>query len=83
MVFHTAALAYLPDPADRAAFASTVRSLNATWIANEAPGFLSTQPPEHAWPAGFDPFLLTRDSEPIAWVDPHGTSIDWLESQGS
>jgi hypothetical protein len=78
VVLHTAVLAYVPDPVDRAAFAQTVGRLNATWIANEAPGVLSPKPPEHAWPAGFDPVLLTRDRRPVAWVDPHGTSIDWL-----
>jgi hypothetical protein len=78
VVFHTAVLAYLPDPADRAAFARTVEGLDAVWIANEAPGNIEAAPADHAWPSGFDPFLLTRDREPVAWVDPHGTSIEWL-----
>jgi hypothetical protein len=50
VIFHTAVLAYLPDPAERADFADTVRS----------------------------PFLLTRNVRPIAWTDPHGTSIHWI-----
>jgi hypothetical protein len=78
VVFHTAVLAYLPDPADRATFAHTVEGLDAIWVANEAPGAIDAQTAEHAWPSGFDPFLLVRDKQPIAWVDPHGTSIEWL-----
>ncbi len=78
VVFHTAVLAYLPDLADRATFAHTVESLNAIWIANEAPGVIDAEPATHAWPSGFDPFLLARNQQPVAWVDPHGTSIEWL-----
>jgi hypothetical protein len=79
VVFHTAVLAYVPDPADRAAFARTVGQLGAVWVANEAPGLLEgAQRPHRPWPAGFDPFLLARDSQPVAWTDPHGTRIDWL-----
>ncbi len=78
VVFHTAVLAYLPNPDERRAFAETVSSLDAVWVANEAPGLLAAEPPRHAWPSGFDPFLLTRDRQPVAWVDPHGTSIDWI-----
>ena len=79
VVFHTAVLAYVPDPADRAAFAQTVAQLDAVWIANEAPGVVTgAERPEHPWPSGSDPFLLTRDGEPVAWTDSHGTSIDWI-----
>jgi hypothetical protein len=78
VVFHTAVLAYVPDPADRAAFADTVKRLGAVWIANEAPDLLTDAAPEHPWPSGFDPFLLARDGQPVAWTDPHGASIDWL-----
>jgi hypothetical protein len=80
VVFHTAVLAYVPDPADRAAFARTVEGLDAVWLANEAPGLQTgAEPAEHPWPAGSDPFLLTRDGQPVAWTDSHGTSLEWID----
>jgi hypothetical protein len=80
VVFHTAVLAYIPEPAERAAFGRTMHSIDAVWIANEAPGLqTASSPPDHPWPAGFDPFLLTCDLRPVAWTDPHGTSIHWIE----
>jgi hypothetical protein len=79
VVFHTAVLAYLPDPTDRARFADTVEGVDAVWVANEAPGLLTEAAcPNAPWPSGFDPFLLTRDRRPVAWTDPHGARIDWL-----
>jgi hypothetical protein len=75
VVFHTAVLAYVADPAERAAFADTVRRLGAMWIANEALGVLGDTGDE-PWPRGR--FLLSRDGRPVAWTDPHGTAIDWL-----
>lgn len=66
MIFHTAVLAYVPDAADRVAFAELVAELNAVWVANEAPDLLTGQPPDHAWPPRFDPFLLARDKKPVA-----------------
>lgn len=80
VVFHTAVLAYVPDPAERAAFADTVSSVGAVWVANEAPQLqIGTSAPKHPWPAGFDPFLLTCDRRPVAWTDPHGASIHWID----
>jgi hypothetical protein len=77
VVFHTAVLAYVPDRGDRVAFAETVGELDAVWIANESPGLLArASAPRDPWPSGR--FLLTRDRAPVAWTDPHGTSIDWL-----
>jgi hypothetical protein len=78
VIFHTAVLAYLPNPIDRATFANTVERLNAIWVASEGPGVIDAEPADHPWPSGFDPFLLLRDKQPVAWVDPHGTSIQWL-----
>ncbi|MEA2291102.1 MAG: hypothetical protein QOF17_122 [Solirubrobacteraceae bacterium] len=81
VVFHTAVLAYLPDPAERAGFARTVGALDAVWVANEAAGLVDgAERPAHPWPSGFDAFLLTCDRQPVAWTDPHGTRIDWLST---
>ncbi len=37
VVYHTATLAYIRDPAERAAFATTLWEHSAVWISNEAP----------------------------------------------
>ena len=79
VVFHTAVLAYVPDPAERAAFARTMHRLDAVWVANEAQGLQAgSSSPSHPWPTGFDPFLLTCDLRPVAWTDPHGAAIHWI-----
>ena len=80
VVFHTAVLNYVPEPTERSAFADTVLSLGARWVANEGQAVLpdaTIELPE-AWPAGR--FLLSLDRKPIAWTDPHGTAIDWLKT---
>ncbi|TNC23353.1 DUF2332 domain-containing protein [Amycolatopsis alkalitolerans] len=80
VVFHTAVLAYVRDPADRAAFADAVAESGAVWLSNEAPG--ATPPPgigpEHDAVLSRDGAVLTRDRDPIAYTDPHGTWLDWL-----
>lgn len=76
VVFHTAVLAYVDDVAARAEFADTVRALGAVWISNESPDLLAQDMGE-PWPHGR--FLLARDGRPVAWTDPHGTAIDWLD----
>jgi hypothetical protein len=76
VVFHTAVLAYVHDPDDRAAFAETVRRTGATWIANEGAGLIAGVAPAEPWPTGG--FVLARDGEPVAATDPHGAAIDWL-----
>jgi hypothetical protein len=77
VVFHTAVLAYVADPADRLAFAETVAGLDAVWIANEDPGlFAPRSVSREPWPMGR--LLLTRDAQPVAWNDGHGTSTDWI-----
>jgi hypothetical protein len=78
VVFHTAALAYVREAGERAAFASSARELGAVWIANEAPekvpGVAQEIPRER--PPG-DDVLLCVDGVPTAWTDGHGTSIHW------
>jgi hypothetical protein len=78
VVFHTAVLAYVRDPGDRDAFARSVASAGAVWIANEGahniPG-VAEPSQAHSDPAAF---LLCVDREAVAWTDGHGTWIDWL-----
>lgn len=77
VVFHSAVLAYVPDHRDRTAFADTVMGLDAVWIANEDSGLFEHKPePREPWPRGR--LLLTRDGQPVAWNDGHGTSTEWL-----
>jgi len=78
VVFHTAVLGYLPSAADRSAFAQAVKNLGVVWVSNEPPALLPqlTLGIERPWPLG--QFLLSMNGKPIAWTDPHGTSVDWI-----
>lgn len=73
VIFHSAVLAYLPDAADRSAFAAQVQALCPCWLANEAPHVLPGQP---GAPPGR--FVLAQNGVPVAWTDPHGSGIEWL-----
>jgi len=77
VVLHSAVLAYVPDAAERVAFADAVGALDAVWLANEPPGLLTRgSPPTGPWPSGR--FLLTQDARPLAWTDPHGAALEWV-----
>jgi hypothetical protein len=79
VVFHTAVLAYIADPAARGRFADTVRGLNAVWISNEAPGVFPAIAARLRRRGPPGAFLLAVDGVPVAWTQPHGQWIDWLE----
>jgi hypothetical protein len=75
VVYHSAVLAYVA-PEDRERFAVTVRGLDVTWLANEAPGVTPGVPLD-----GRDDgtFVLARDgSEVLARTDGHGDWVEWL-----
>ncbi len=72
VVFHSAVLAYL-SPEDRETFASTVRTLDARWLANEGRDVVPTSVPP---PPGR--FVLTLDGEPLAHAAGHGHTLRWL-----
>jgi hypothetical protein len=76
VIFHSAVLAYLEDPEQRAAFAHTVAGLDATWIANERPRYIPGVPAELEDGSATE-FLLARDGQPVAWTDGHGAAIRW------
>jgi hypothetical protein len=78
VVFHTAVLAYVREPADREAFAAAVAESGAVWLANESPRAIPGVPAEHDGVLARDAFVLARDGEPIAWTEPHGTWVNWL-----
>jgi hypothetical protein len=79
VVFHTAVLGYVTPHAERSAFVRTVRDLKVAWISNEPPELFPNMMVglSEPWPAGR--FLLSMNEQPIAWTDPHGTFIDWIE----
>lgn len=78
VVYHTAVLAYVREPEQRAAFARSVAEVGGVWLANEG---IENIPHAPAEPFGetprYDAFLLCVDGEPVAWTDSHGTWIDW------
>jgi len=81
VVFHSAVLAYVADPALREQFVRTVRELGAVWVSNEVPGVfpsirdrLSRRGPRGA-------FLLSVNDAPVAWTDPHGGWIEWIVAE--
>ncbi|HEX3689038.1 MAG TPA: DUF2332 domain-containing protein [Solirubrobacteraceae bacterium] len=78
VVFHTAVLGYVHDAGDRRRFAETVRAVGARWIADEPPGVVELEQPPRLGPAPGGEILLSLDSEPLAWADPHGAWLRWL-----
>jgi hypothetical protein len=79
VIFHTAVLAYVSEPADRAAFAEQAQRLADYWIANEVPAALPGLDGSFAERA-HGRFLLSVNGRPTAWADPHGASLEWLAS---
>lgn len=78
VVFHTAVLSYVSSPADRAAFAATVRDAGVVWLSNESPKVFPEIAGRLAGPPPHGRFLLSCNGAPIAWTGPHGQSIDWI-----
>jgi hypothetical protein len=76
VIYHSAVLNYVRDPAERTQFAQTVRATGARWIANEGQDVFFPGN-KRAWPAGSF-FILTLDGRPLARTESHGASIDWL-----
>jgi hypothetical protein len=77
VIFHTAVLAYVTPPADRAAFAAEARALAEHWIANEVPAALPDVDRSFAERAQ-GRFLVCLDGKPTAWADPHGAALEWI-----
>jgi hypothetical protein len=76
VIFHSAVLNYVSDPAERAAFAATVRATGAVWIAQEDPDIFSDSN-HRAWPAGVF-FRLSLNGVTLGGAESHGTSMEWL-----
>lgn len=78
VVFHTAVLDYVSDPADREAFAEQAMRLSPYWVSNEFPRAFPSVAARAGtnWPSGR--FLLSVNGSPVAWTDPHGASLEWI-----
>ncbi|MBV9247761.1 MAG: DUF2332 domain-containing protein [Acetobacteraceae bacterium] len=70
VVYHSAVLGCV-ESEKREAFAHLVRQLGAVWISNEGVGPEMADAPSGA-------FLLSLDSQPVAWTDPHGAWIEYI-----
>jgi hypothetical protein len=80
VIYHSAVLAYLTEP-KRRQFAELVRTLDAVWISNEAPGVLPGIAPPEAAVLAPECFVLAKDgAEAIALTDGHGSWLRWLYS---
>ena len=77
-MFHTAVLMYVSDPAERAAFATSVGQVCDHWVSNEPPGAFPEIAARARAPRPPGNFLLALDGEPVAWTDPHGATMLWL-----
>jgi hypothetical protein len=75
VIYHSAVLAYVTE-ADRRSFAQLVGDLGAVWLSNEGPHIV---PDLAVPPYEGSPFLLRQDSAALAFTDPHGTWLRWLE----
>jgi hypothetical protein len=84
VVFHTAVLAYVAEPA-REGFLEAVHALESTarttcWLANEAPGVV---PGTEQFADDGRRFVVSRDQKPVALAGGHGHTLDWLAEQSS
>jgi hypothetical protein len=77
VIYHSAVLAYVTT-AQRARFAEVVRTLNAVWISNEAPGILPGVPAPASEREGSYFVLAQNGTRAIALTDGHGTWLQWL-----
>ena len=78
VIFHSAVLAYVSSPLERAEFAGSIRSLCDFWVANEAPQIFPEIAARAGKSGGRGAFLLSVNGDPVAWAEPHGASLAWL-----
>jgi hypothetical protein len=78
VIFHTAVLAYIPERREREAFGEHAMALCDYWIANESPRLLPAIASSVAVASSSGRFLLSLNGAPVAWTDPHGTTLEWM-----
>jgi hypothetical protein len=82
VVFHAAALVYLPPP-DRRRFAALMAELPAVWLSAEGSGVVPALAARLGRAPTPDPavFLIGKGpSRLLALADPHGTWLRWLDA---
>lgn len=78
VIFHSAVLSYLRSRDNIDHFVSVVTDLDAVWISSEAPQVFPKIATKLGRALPNDKFLLMIDGDPVAFVGPHGQSIDWF-----
>jgi hypothetical protein len=78
VIFHTAVLAYVAERSEREFFGARAISLCDYWIANEAPRLLPAISSRVEAEGAPGQYLLSVNGLPVAWTDPHGSAIDWI-----
>jgi hypothetical protein len=79
VIFHSAVLAYVASPVEREGFAAQVQQLADHWIANEVPGAIPGLAASFVEQAR-GRFVLCLDGKPLAWTDPHGAAVQWIDA---
>lgn len=80
VVYHSAVLCYTLAATQREAFVRRIRVLTDYWVSNEAPAVFGGFGADLAAERTGSAFLLALNGRPVAWTDPHGASITWIES---
>lgn len=76
VVFHSAVLAYLDEPA-RQRFAATVLGLDCHWVSNE--NFFMDQDGDTQQSARANFFTLALNGVPLAHTGQHGAELHWIK----
>jgi hypothetical protein len=79
VVFHSAVVAYLEEPARRRfhqLMTGLVAEGRCRWISNEGRRVLPAVTQDSDVPSGR--FVTALDGTPVAWSHGHGHAVDWL-----
>lgn len=79
VVFHSAVLSYTLDQKPRDVFAQRVGNLANYWISNESPKLFSDFGSDLLDKRPSSDFLMALNGNPVAWADPHGAMITWMD----
>ena len=79
VVFHSAVLSYTLDKASRDVFARRIGNLADFWLSNESPTLFSNFGNDLVPERPKGDFLMALNGRPMAWADPHGASLTWIE----
>lgn len=80
IIYHSAVLSYTLDQAQRDTFTRRIGALTDHWVSNESPSLFSDFGSDLLDARANGDFLMALNGRPIAWTDPHGASITWIES---